>query len=171
MKDYNDTKAELNIAEIRLSVLEGKKDRLFQQMMPQASKIKEVVISGSNQSDAYTEYMIKVYDLDKEIEKKRNEVNNLKYNLKKMELELKEMKGLEEKVFTMFFIDGIKVKEIARKLSYSKENIYKTLEKEKMKLKALEELIQQDKENKDEKSLKYHTLALEETKKVIRERN
>lgn len=43
------------------------------------------------------------------------------------------------------------------------------LEKEMIALKGLEELIKQDKQNNDEKSLKYHTLALEETKKKIEE--
>lgn len=44
-----------------------------------------------------------------------------------------------------------------------------TLEKELNALKGLEELIEQDKKNNDDKSLKYHTLALEETKKKIEE--
>ena len=44
-----------------------------------------------------------------------------------------------------------------------------TLDKELNALKGLEELIEQDKKNNDEKSLKYHTLALEETKKKIEE--
>ena len=44
-----------------------------------------------------------------------------------------------------------------------------TLEKELNALRGLEELIEQDKKNDDEKSLKYHTLALEETKKKIEE--
>lgn len=44
-----------------------------------------------------------------------------------------------------------------------------TLDKELNTLKELEELIKQDKKNNDEKSLKYHMLALEETKKKIEE--
>jgi len=44
-----------------------------------------------------------------------------------------------------------------------------TLEKELNALKGLEELIEQDKINNDDKSLKYHTMALEETKKKIEE--
>lgn len=44
-----------------------------------------------------------------------------------------------------------------------------TLDKELNALKGLEELIEQDKKNNDEKSLKYQTLALEETKKKIEE--
>lgn len=44
-----------------------------------------------------------------------------------------------------------------------------TLEKELNALKGLEELIEQDKKNNDDKSLTYHTMALEETKKKIAE--
>lgn len=53
-------------------------------------------------------------------------------------------------------------------MRYVKDN-NTTLEKEMIALKGLEELIEQDKQNNDEKSLKYHTLALEETKKKIDE--
>ena len=53
-------------------------------------------------------------------------------------------------------------------MRYVKDN-NTTLEKEMIALKGLEELIEQDKQNNDEKSLKYHTLALEETKKKIAE--
>lgn len=42
-----------------------------------------------------------------------------------------------------------------------------TLEKELVALKGLEELIIQDKKRNDLKSLEYHTMALEETKKTI----
>lgn len=42
-----------------------------------------------------------------------------------------------------------------------------TLEKEKNALKGLEELIKEDKKRNDTKSLEYHTMALEETKKTI----
>lgn len=44
-----------------------------------------------------------------------------------------------------------------------------TLEKELNALKGLEALIEQDKQNNDDKSLTYHTMALEETKKRIEE--
>lgn len=44
-----------------------------------------------------------------------------------------------------------------------------TIEDEKLKLIGLEELIAEDKKNNDKKSLEYHTLALEETKRTIKE--
>lgn len=53
-------------------------------------------------------------------------------------------------------------------MQYIKDN-NTTLEKELNTLKGLEELIEQDKRNNDEKSLKYHILALEKTKKKIEE--
>lgn len=44
-----------------------------------------------------------------------------------------------------------------------------TIEKEKQKIKVLEEAIKQDKLNNDSKSLKYHTMALNESKKMLEE--
>ncbi len=42
-----------------------------------------------------------------------------------------------------------------------------TLAKEKVKLKGLKRLIEKDKKNNDLKSLKYHLMALEDTKENI----
>lgn len=44
-----------------------------------------------------------------------------------------------------------------------------TLEKEKLKLKCLKELLEEDKKNNDKKSLQYHALAIEKTKETIKE--
>ena len=52
----------------------------------------------------------------------------LKYNLKKMEIAMREMKELEEKVFVMRYIDNKKVKHIARELNYTEKNIYRVLD-------------------------------------------
>ncbi len=128
MKNYYDTQKELEVAEIRLNVLQNKKNILFEKMMPKASQIKEIVTSGGKQEDAYAKYITEVYDLDKEIELKQNEVNMLKYNLKKMEITIREMKELEEKVFVMRYIDNKKVKHIARELNYTEKNIYRVLD-------------------------------------------
>lgn len=44
-----------------------------------------------------------------------------------------------------------------------------TLEKELVALKGIEKLINEDKEKNDTRSLEYHTMALEQTKKNIEE--
>ena len=103
-------------------------------MMPKASQIKEIVTSGGKQEDTYAKYIAEVYELDKELELKKNEVNMLKYNLKKMEIAMREMKELEEKVFVMRYIDNKKVKQITQELNYTKKNIYKILKKIKEKI-------------------------------------
>lgn len=128
MKNYYDTQRELEVAEIRLNVLQNKKNILFEKMMPKSSQIKEVVTNGGKQEDAYAKYIAEVYELDKELELKKNEVNMLKYNLKKMEIAMREMKELEEKVFVMRYIDNKKVKHIARELNYTEKNIYRVLD-------------------------------------------
>lgn len=128
MKNYYDTQKELEVAEIRLNVLQNKKNILFEKMMPKASQIKEIVTSGGKQEDTYAKYIAEVYELDKELELKKNEVNMLKYNLKKMEIAMREMKELEEKVFVMRYIDNKKVKHIARELNYTEKNIYRVLD-------------------------------------------
>ena len=62
MKNYYDTQRELEVAEIRLNVLQNKKNILFEKMMPKSSQIKEVVTNGGKQEDVYAKYIAEVYE-------------------------------------------------------------------------------------------------------------
>ena len=129
MKNYSDTKKELEIAKHRLSVLEEKKNILYVQILGGTSKQVDIKVTSLDNKDKMTEYLIKSYDLDKKIEVTKNEVGILDYTLKKMELAMREMKALEYQVFVMRFIDNMKVKQIARKLGYEASNIYKIIKR------------------------------------------
>lgn len=135
MKNYSDTKKELEIARYRLSSLEEKKDLLYVQIIGGTSKQVDVKVTSLNNNDKMTEYLVKTYDLDRKIEASKNEIRTLEYTLKKMELAMREMKDLEYKVFLMRFVDNMKVKQIARKLNYAPSHIYKIIKEIELKCK------------------------------------
>ena len=127
MKNYYDTKQELEIAKYRLSSLEERKELLYVQVLGGTSKQTDVKVNKLSIDDKMSEYLIKTYELDRKIESAKNEVGLLEYTLKKMELAMREMKEIENKIFVMRFIDGLKVYQIARKIGYSKEQTYRII--------------------------------------------
>lgn len=129
MKNYFDTKKELEIARYRLSALEDKKNLLYVQILGGTSKQTDVKTTSLTNNDKMANYLVKTYELDIKIENIKNEIGILEYTIKKMELAMREMKELEYRVFTMRFIDNMKVKYIARKLSYDTSTIYKIIKK------------------------------------------
>lgn len=129
MKNYFDTKKELEIARYRLSALEDKKNLLYVQILGGTSKQTDVKTTSLANNDKMANYLVKTYELDIKIENIKNEIGILEYTIKKMELAMREMKELEYRVFTMRFIDNMKVKHIARKLSYDTSTIYKIIKK------------------------------------------
>ena len=134
MKNYYDTKQELEIAKYRLSSLEERKELLYVQVLGGTSKQTDVKVNKLSIDDKMSEYLIKTYELDRKIESAKNEVGLLEYTLKKMELAMREMKEIENKIFVMRFIDGLKVYQIARKIGYSKEQTYRTIKNIKQKI-------------------------------------
>lgn len=134
MKNYYDTKQELEIAKYRLSSLEERKELLYVQVLGGTSKQTDVKVNKLSIDDKMSEYLIKTYELDRKIESAKNEVGLLEYTLKKMELAMREMKEIENKIFVMRFIDGLKVYQIARKIGYSKEQTYRIIKNIKQKV-------------------------------------
>lgn len=134
MKNYYDTKQELEIAKYRLSSLQERKELLYVQVLGGASTQTDVKVNKLSIDDKMSEYLIKTYELDRKIESAKNEVGLLEYTLKKMELAMREMKEIENKIFVMRFIDGLKVYQIARKIGYSKEQTYRIIKKIKQKI-------------------------------------
>lgn len=128
MKNYFDTKKELEIAKFRLEALEDKKSILYTHILGGVSKQADVKVTrSSGNTDKMTNYLIETYELDRKIEALKNEIGTLEYTLKKMELAMREMKELEYQVFVMRFIDNMKVNQIAKKLGYSREQIYRII--------------------------------------------
>lgn len=128
MKNYYDQQMELMAATYRLEALKEKKALYFNETQPKASKIKDVMVDSSRIiEDTFLKYTEKTEEIDKEMELVKEEIEILKKYLKKIEESLRKMKGQLEKIFVAKYIDGLDVRKIAIKFSYSESHIYRLL--------------------------------------------
>lgn len=129
MKNYLDQQQELRVAIERIKTLREKKKIYFEQTQPKASKMKDVVVTSSFQSDVFLTYMAKIEAIDTEIAILEQEITLLKKSLRKMEKCLRRINDELEKVFILKYIEGLSVREIAIKTNYSESHIYRILTK------------------------------------------
>jgi len=130
MKNYYDQQLELELAKNRLATLKEKKKLYFEETQPKSKKINGVMVQSSMiDNNKFLEYTAKIECLDDEIDVLENEIRILENHLIRMECNLKTMKGILEKVFVDRYINGLSIKKIAQKYSYSESNIYELLKK------------------------------------------
>lgn len=130
MKNYYDQQLELELAKNRLATLKEKKELYFEETQPKSKKINGVMVQSSIvDNNKFLEYTAKIEYLDDEIDVLENEIRILENHLIRMECNLKTMKGILEKVFVDRYINGLSIKKIAKKYSYSESNIYELLKK------------------------------------------
>ena len=106
MKHYYQQLSELRMAEARFETLKEKKKLLEVKATKITSVAKEIVVTGCSQTDKIGEYLIKVEEIDKQIEEVEKELEILKKGLNKMEAILKNVSGLEEKIFRLYYIEN-----------------------------------------------------------------
>lgn len=129
MRNYFVQIQELKIAEARLMTLEEKRIRLKDKIKSCTKELKDNSGSSSFSEDKMTQYLINLEKIDTEIAELKEEVKCLKHNLAIMEKALKEIKGIEQEIFLLRYKDKLKVKDIARKLHYTKGRVYQYLDK------------------------------------------
>ena len=105
MKPYYNQLSELRLAEERLNTLLEKKKMLEARITKVTSTAKEIVTSGGVPSDKMTDYVIKCEEIDKEIEELEEEISILKKGLSQMEKILKNISGIEERGFRLYYIE------------------------------------------------------------------
>ena len=124
VKNYYDQQMELATVLFRIATLQEKKTLYFDRTQPSSPKYGEKVSASHKPSEPFLEYTAKVTDIDKELEELYKESAILEKYLRKMEINLRSMKGLLENIFVDRFIDNMDVKQIAKKYHYSESRIY-----------------------------------------------
>lgn len=127
MKNYYDQQTELNIVNLRIAALNDKKKLYFDRTQPSSPKFGEKVSSSHKKSEPFLDYTVKVEEIDRELDELEKEKQILEKYLKMMEQSLRKMKGILEKIFVAKYIDGLDVRKIAIKYSYSESHIYRLL--------------------------------------------
>lgn len=131
MKNYHDTKCEMELIKLRLEVLKQKKEALRSIAEPKSLITDKLQVSlGTLEPDRkMITYLSLSEPIDKEIETKQKEYDFLNGKLISMEKALREAKGIEYQIFVMRYVEGLDIRRIANKLCYSDWNIYKILKR------------------------------------------
>ena len=127
MKNYYDQQMELTVVLFRIETLKEKKAVYFSETQPSSPKYGEKVSSSHKPNEPFLTYSSKTEAIDLELDSLYKEKAILEKYLKKMEESLRKMKGILEKIFVAKYIDGLDVRRIAMKYSYSESHIYRLL--------------------------------------------
>ena len=101
----------------------AKKSQLLYSVVPKSANFENELVKGSS-SNKFLNYTIKMEEIDKEINVRRNLRDVLEYRLKLKEIELNNSSNILDKVYLLRYVDERKVKYIAIKINYSKRRIY-----------------------------------------------
>ena len=111
----------------------AKKSQLMYSVLPKSANSEIELVKGSS-SNKFLNYTIKMEEIDKEINVRRNLRDVLEYRLKLKEIELNNSSNILDKVYLLRYVDERKVRYICIKTNYSKTQIYRILEEIKKKI-------------------------------------
>lgn len=98
--------------------------------------MKDVVAFGGSNNDKMTNYIIKCEEINKQIEEIEEEIKTLKKGLQRMEEILKNISGIEERVFRLYYIENKNPTQISLIIPCARETVYRYLRKINRKMKV-----------------------------------
>lgn len=134
MKNYYTQLGELRIAEARLETLQERKEKLLTKATKTTGLLKEVVAFGGEISNKPLNYTEQCEEIDKEIEEIEEEIKIIKKGLSKMENILKNISGIEEKIFRLYYIENKNPTQISFIIPCDRRTVYRYLKKIKQKM-------------------------------------
>lgn len=129
--EYEIIKAKLRRAEMTYSGIINERDAIFQRTQPKSTDPAGERVTGGGGGDVYAEYLAEKTRrrIDERLEEAiKAMADNSKLRWMK-EKELRDSNDTMDRVYTMTYIDNLKISRIARDLNYSKSQIYRILKK------------------------------------------
>lgn len=136
IRNYTNTKCELEMAKTRLNLLMDRKEKLYSKYFPLTSKIKEIVVDGGDHNnDKMADYVSELYDVDigtgmslaEEIECEQQNVNKLQSYIDKMDKTLSKMSGIEYELFYEIVYNGTNITKAVEILAEKKDKEPQTI--------------------------------------------
>lgn len=130
IRRYDRARAKYIAAQNTYRAAVDKKELLFQRTQPQAIEIKPDKIMGSGDSNPLEAYMIAKDQLqiDTVITEAWELLRDRERILAVAERDLRGSVGLWDRIYTARYLDGIEVEHIAKRIHYSKSQVYRILE-------------------------------------------
>ena len=129
MKNYYDTRKELELIKLRLNALHTQKESLKSLVEPKSVVTDKVMVDsnvGSPDTSIVT-YLYLLSNIEKESKEKIDRLHYLESKLRSMEEILRGIQDVRYKIFVMHYIDNLSAKQIGRKLCYSRRHIERIL--------------------------------------------
>jgi len=118
IRNYTNTKCELEMAKTRLNLLMDRKEKLYCKYFPITSKAKEVMVDGGTKNnDKMADYIHELYEVDigtgkslaEEITYQQQNVDKLQGYLNNMADSLSKMTGIEYQLFYEIVYKGVNI--------------------------------------------------------------
>ncbi len=118
IRNFTNTKCELEIAKARLNLLIDRKNELYCKYFPLTSKVNEVVVdSVTSINDKMSDYLHELHEIDlgtskslaDEITYQQKQIKNLQECLTEMEDGLHNMSGIEYQLFYEIVVNGTNI--------------------------------------------------------------
>lgn len=118
IRNYTDTKCELEMAKTRLRLLTDKKEKLYCKYFPITPKLKEIMVSGGeHNNDKMADYVHELHEIDlgtgkslaDEIIYQQQNVDKLQGYINDMNESLSKMSGLEYRLYYEIVVKGVNV--------------------------------------------------------------
>lgn len=127
MKNYIITSNEYDIVNRRLVRLKEKREMLKENITSCTSKLKDVAVMSNFSNDKMINYIAELEEIEEEIKELEKEAVQLKDDLDYMDSRLSNINELKEQIFVMYFIKGMKPKNIALKVPCDISTVYKKI--------------------------------------------
>lgn len=134
MKNYYVQLGELRIAETRLSTLKEKKEYLLAKATSVTGSMKEVVAFGGGTTNKPLNYAEQCEEIDKLMLETEEEIRILKKGLQKMDEILKNISGIEERIFRLYYIENKNPTQISFIIPCDRRTVYRYIKKIKNKM-------------------------------------
>ena len=118
IRNYTDTKCELEMAKTRLRLLTDKKEKLYCKYFPITPKLKEIMVSGGeHNNDKMADYVHELHEIDlgtgkslaDEIIYQQQNLDKLQGYINDMNESLSKMSGLEYRLYYEIVVKGVNV--------------------------------------------------------------
>ena len=118
IRNFTDTKCELEVAKTRLNFLMDKKERLYCKYFPITPTLKKVMVDGGEKNnDKMADYLHELHEIDlgtgkslaEEITYQQQNIDKLQGYLNNMSDSLSKMTGIEYKLYYEIVVKGVNI--------------------------------------------------------------
>lgn len=118
------------VSVMHYEVLLREREDLFERTQPQGIRYDKDKVMSSPESDPFAQYMAEMErtGLQKRLETAKDIMNDYKTIMNEREASLRRSKDIMDKIYRMRYLDHMKPLYIARRVGYSKSEIYRKLD-------------------------------------------